>query len=208
MRISDQAKSYVDRNSKGVSLVEILIAFTLFGLVLATMYRSLFHYTRSYFAIMEKSENVAESWQIIRCLNDDILTTGFPEGKLKNWEKVFSFDEDTFKLNRQRMGADTTILYHFDRATGSISREEDGVRLVLLKNRCQEFKIEIHQVNSADGNLPEKVWCKVKIVIGNKTDDSSKKVELKTNLFPVFANILLEKNYCHEYSLASGSTDY
>ncbi len=192
----------------GVTLMEVLIVFTLFGLVSTTIYRFFQHYATSYVKIDDKLENIAEGWQILRMLKDDLSTCECPNGDVNLWrETVKTLGKDGYEIVRRCDDKFGTVIYNFDGKKGDISRDErlpdkPPRSASLLRNRCSVFRISVvtEPPEIQPKKKPTKIYFRVHLELGNvtKSKETLAPLVIDTNIFPVFLNQNLNHRYIHQ----------
>ncbi|MFZ2960596.1 MAG: prepilin-type N-terminal cleavage/methylation domain-containing protein [Candidatus Ozemobacteraceae bacterium] len=184
----------------GFSMVELLFVLLLFGLVSGGIYRFLFQYSRGYLKVTDKMENVAEGWQILRLLNDDLTCSEIPDTEKDTLEKDDLITDGEFVIQRRREKNISKVIYRIEKSTGNVSREEDAHKIRFLHARCKEFKIGRYLKPFGKTGNQKNVFYRVKLDIGDfkENRDSAKSVSIETCIFPIFLNLQLRKRYVHE----------
>jgi hypothetical protein len=181
------------------SIAEVLLALLLFGLVSSAIYHVLFQYSRSFLLVSEKLENVAEGWQIMRMLNDDLSCADIPDSEDKNWSQAVHFSDQVLTIQRRRDGDISRVTYLFDPDVGNVVREEGGKRVLFVRTRCKSFSLVTREITPSGKPLPTKIYYHVKLDLGEPRTPRTpgKPVTLEANIIPVFLNLRLRKTYLH-----------
>ncbi|MBF0501520.1 MAG: type II secretion system protein [Candidatus Riflebacteria bacterium] len=195
------------------TLIEVLVVLSILGLAFGAIYKFFQHYTSSYVKIDDKLESVAEGWQVMRMLKDDLLTADCPSnGDITRWKETLknsSPDSNTgiFEISRRYDDQLGTTSYHLNRKKGDITREErfPGKSLrssQLLQNRCSTFSIDLMTEPAVvpPGSSPRTIYFRVHLELGNVSNPKATSVPLilDTNIIPIFLNQRLSHHYVHE----------
>jgi hypothetical protein len=180
--------------------MEILVVLILFGLVSTAIYRFLYQYSRGYLKVTEKMENVAEGWQLLRLLNDDLVFSDLPGFSMKTWETADLVQQNRLPISRRRGKDISRVTYEIDKETGNISREENGKKIRFLNARCKEFSVGRGIKPTEKQNNRQDLFYRVKLAIGEirETSETAKPVSIETLIFPTFLNRKVQSRYVHE----------
>ncbi|MBF0545642.1 MAG: prepilin-type N-terminal cleavage/methylation domain-containing protein [Candidatus Riflebacteria bacterium] len=184
--------------NRAFSLVELVLAISLFSIISIVLYNFFQHYSRSYFRIDDKIESVTEAWQLLRFINEDLFCCDFPDADPKKWSSVIEqIPSGGYQLWRRRSDKLEKITYNFDEKKGQISREENGKFINMMNNRCKQFSI-VSISNPSDN--PKEIYFELEFELENmnKKPESYIPLKIKRKIFPVFLNFKLRKGFVFE----------
>ena len=123
------------RRCAGYTLVEVLVTVLILGVVLGAAMRLFEHFSRSFTAIDDHLENVAETWQVATLVREDLQCGEAPPGEDHALQRI----DGGYRLYRRRGAALHPVTYAFDPDRGTLSRAEQGRHVDLLHGRCRFF---------------------------------------------------------------------
>ncbi|MEW6708407.1 MAG: prepilin-type N-terminal cleavage/methylation domain-containing protein [Candidatus Riflebacteria bacterium] len=189
-------------NRKGFSLIEALIAVSIFSLVSFAIYQTVWQYSRSYMKTDDKLENLAEAWQILRLIQEDFDYSDFPDGDIEKWKGFITSNSGSFSVNRRYENDLVSVCYRFDSKRGDLYRKEgDNVEKRFLDGRLKEILIIPVTKPSLDqltgDSRPWSIHFRVKLVIANSHDarDNAAPIELESIITPSFSNLRLKGEF-------------
>ncbi len=168
---------------RGMTLVEMMISLSIFGVIMAVVFAFMNTSQRSYDDTREKIHYQQSVRAVVSLLTREIRSTGC-DPSAAGFDPFFLADDNTMRCQTDLNGdADTTdlspdedVTYTFNAGTGELSRDNGSVVLVILKGltNVQFTYLDGNGVvlgstplNAADRELIRYV----QIIIAGETDD-------------------------------------
>ena len=156
--------------------------------------------TMGYLKVLDKMENVAEGWQIVRLLNDDLVCADLLPEEIASLTPGPLASGGTMTIRRRRGKTLSPVVYRIDPVSGDVTREEGEKKFRFLAARCRQFDVERCIQPFGTSGRQRSVFFRVKLNIGEVREraESAKPVEVETRIFPLFLNLRLHSRYRHE----------
>ncbi|MBF0545653.1 MAG: prepilin-type N-terminal cleavage/methylation domain-containing protein [Candidatus Riflebacteria bacterium] len=186
---------------KGFTLVELLVAITIFLLCTFAIYSVFSHYSRSFMKIDDHLENIAEGWLALRILGDDILSMDVPDGNTKKWQEAITESGNGCTISGHEGGTMTKVSYDFDQTNHSLKRIINGKVATLIRNRCRNFLCKPMFTISTNSTIPVAIRVQVNIELlseNKQMEKRDKSLIIENCFFPELINMRLRSEYFHQ----------
>lgn len=194
------------RQKQGFTMIELLVAMTVFGLLCFAVYRTTWQYFRAYMKTDDQLENLTEAWQVLRLIKEDLAFADFPGGDRANWRDFVRLESgNRILINRRFDDTMMTVAYDVDLKNGNLARGEEtlpGKGTLILRQRLKNLSVETvtrpDSTTLPSGELPQAVSFKISLELAKIQLDSSQvaPLVLETTVVPMFANARLQSRYC------------